>query len=56
MSHSFGLTNKSMNAYCSMLAKNGYVAYCFDFCGGSKKSKSDGKTTDMTVFTEVKDL
>lgn len=24
--------------------------------GGSKKSKSDGKTTDMTVFTEVKDL
>ncbi len=39
-----------------MLAKNGYVAYCFDFCGGSKQSKSDGKTTDMTVFTEVKDL
>lgn len=56
MSHSFGLTYKSMNAYCAMLAKNGYVAYCFDFCGGSKKSKSDGKTTDMTVFTEVKDL
>lgn len=56
LSHSFGLTYKSMNAYCAMLAKNGYVAYCFDFCGGSKKSKSDGKTTDMTVFTEVKDL
>ena len=56
LSHSFGLNYKSLNAYCTMLAKNGYVAYCFDFCGGSKKSKSDGKTTDMTVFTEVKDL
>ncbi len=56
LSHSFGLTYKSMNAYCTMLAKNGYVAYCFDFCGGSKQSKSDGKTTDMTVFTEVQDL
>lgn len=56
LSHSFGLTYKSMNAYCTMLAKNGYVAYCFDFCGGSNQSKSDGKTTDMTVFTEVKDL
>ena len=56
LSHSFGLTYKSLNAYCAMLAKNGYVAYCIDFCGGSKKSKSDGKTTDMTVFTEVKDL
>ena len=34
----------------------GYAAYCFDFCGGSDKSKSGGSTDDMTVFTEVEDL
>lgn len=36
----------------------GYCAYTFDFCGGSvlKMGKSDGKTTDMSVLTEVQDL
>lgn len=56
LSHSFSLTHASMNAYCIDLAQNGYAAYCFDFCGGSTNSKSDGETTDMTVFTEVSDL
>jgi pimeloyl-ACP methyl ester carboxylesterase len=32
------------------------AVYCFDFCGGSHQSKSDGKTTDMSVFTEKSDL
>ena len=40
----------------SAIAKMGFAAYCFDFCGGSDKSKSDGATEDMTVFTEVEDL
>lgn len=55
-SHSFSLTHASMNSYCTQIARSGYAAYCFDFCGGSNKSLSDGKTTDMTVFTEVSDL
>lgn len=35
----------------------GYVAFTFDFCGGSAMcGKSDGKTTEMSVLTETKDL
>ncbi|MDD5894869.1 MAG: alpha/beta hydrolase [Prevotellaceae bacterium] len=56
LSHSSSLTHKAMSGYAKEIAKMGYAAYCFDFCGGSSKSKSDGKTDEMTVFTEVEDL
>ena len=42
---------------CGFLAEMGYVAFTFDFCGGSAMcGKSDGKTTEMSVRTETKDL
>ncbi|MGN1328984.1 MAG: alpha/beta fold hydrolase [Eubacterium sp.] len=56
LSHSHSLTCDTMNAYCTVLANEGYAAYCFDFCGGSENSRSDGSMSDMTVFTEVSDL
>lgn len=56
LSHSANMTCDSMNSYCQRLATMGYVAYAFDFCGGSKNSRSDGDEADMTVFTEVEDL
>lgn len=56
LSHSANMTSDSMNSYCQRLAAMGYVAYAFDFCGGSKNSRSDGDEADMTVFTEVEDL
>lgn len=56
LSHSSSLTHEAMMGYASAIAKMGFAAYCFDFCGGSDKSKSDGTTEDMTVFTEVEDL
>ena len=56
LSHSSSLTHEAMSGYALAIAKMGYAAYCFDFCGGSYKSKSDGKTDEMTVFTEVEDL
>lgn len=56
LSHSASLTHEAMKGYAMAIAKMGYAAYCFDFCGGSDKSKSDGATEDMTVFTEVEDL
>lgn len=56
LSHSSSLTHASMNSYCIEFASRGYVAYAFDFCGGSAESRSDGSTLDMTVFTEVEDL
>lgn len=56
LSHSAQLTHKSMDSYCIEFASRGYVAYAFDFCGGSAKSKSSGKVDEMTIFTEVEDL
>lgn len=56
LSHSSSLTHAAMSGYALAIAKMGYAAYCFDFCGGSTQSKSDGATDDMTVFTEVEDL
>lgn len=56
LSHSSSLTHEAMKSYARKLAERGMVTYCFDFCGGSSKSKSDGSTDSMTVFTEVEDL
>ena len=55
-SHSSSLTHEAMKGYAEKLAKAGYAAYCFDFCGGSQDSRSDGSADSMTVFTEVEDL
>lgn len=38
------------------MAARGYVVYCFDFCGGSPGSRSDGTTLELSVFTEQADL
>ncbi len=57
VSHGFMAFQDTVCQYAKALAEIGYAAYCFDFCGGSVvKGKSDGKTTDMSVLTEVKDL
>ena len=42
--------------YAEALAEQGYVVYCFDFCGGSSGCRSDGSTLEMSVFTEQADL
>lgn len=55
--HGFMAFQDTVRHYAKELARMGYAAYCFDFCGGSPIiGKSDGKTTDMSVLTEVKDL
>ncbi len=57
VSHGFMANQDTVRQYAKKLAKLGYAAYCFDFCGGCViKGKSDGKTTEMSVLTEVKDL
>ena len=41
----------------TLLSKNGYLVYLYDFCGGSVGSKSRGlATTEMTLFSEKEDL
>jgi dienelactone hydrolase len=55
-SHGYGGNNSGGRIYAEALAKKGIAVYCFDFCGGGNQSRSDGKTTDMSVFTEKSDL
>lgn len=55
--HGFMAFQDTVRHYTKALAESGYVSYCFDFCGGSVvKGKSDGKTTEMSVLTEMRDL
>lgn len=57
VSHGFMACQDSVRQYAKKLAELGYASYCFDFCGGSViKGKSSGKTTDMSVLTEIEDL
>jgi len=57
VSHGFMAFQDTVRHYAKLFAELGYASYCFDFCGGSViKGKSDGKTTEMSVLTEVKDL
>ena len=55
--HGFMAFQDTVRQYAKTLARLGYAAYCFDFCGGCViRGKSDGATTDMSVLTEVRDL
>lgn len=55
-SHELCNTHTSGIAYAENLASRGIATYTFDFRGGSSRNKSDGKTTEMSVMTEVTDL
>lgn len=55
-SHGFGGNYQVGAQYARALAEQGVVVYCFDFCGGSPGSRSDGSTLEMSIFTEQADL
>ncbi|MBQ9373133.1 MAG: alpha/beta fold hydrolase [Thermoguttaceae bacterium] len=54
--HGFGGSRFNVRDYAQVLAENGVAAYIFDFIGGGRNSRSDGKTTEMSVLTEADDL
>lgn len=57
VSHGFMANKMTVKHYAQFLAEKGYASFCFDFSGGCvMMGKSDGKTTEMSVLTEVKDL
>ena len=56
VSHMFMVNYKLVVKYAKFLAEKGYLAVCYDFNGGGLFSKSDGKSVDMSVLTEVRDL
>lgn len=55
-SHGYGVTHQNGIQYAEKLAEHGFVVYCFDFCGGSTGSRSDGSVLEMSVITEQTDL
>ena len=56
LSHGF-MANQSMcKSYAKALSEVGYLCFTFDFCGGCILGSSDGKTYDMSLLTEMKDL
>lgn len=56
LSHGYGGTHHGFYGLADTLAKTGYVCYCYDFAGGSPRSQSDGRTEDMSIFTERQNL
>ncbi len=56
LSHSSFLNGDSLKIYAKYFASNNINAFTFDFCGGSKNSKSKGDIKEMTIFSEIEDL
>lgn len=55
--HGFMAFQATVKKYAKIIASCGYLTYTFDFCGGSFLfGKSDGRTNEMSVLTEVEDL
>ena len=56
VSHEFMMNRITTFHMAKMYAEMGYAAFCYDFNGGGTISQSQGKTTKMSVLTEVADL
>lgn len=56
VSHEFMMNRITTWHLAYSYAKMGFAAFCYDFNGGGTISQSEGKTTDMSVMTEVADL
>ena len=58
-SHGMGANHESGASYAKKYAPRGFAVYTWDFRGGSNannENRSDGKSTDMSVMTEVSDV
>lgn len=55
IAHGLNGTADRCDAYAREIAKRGYSACCFDFCG-TPESRSDAGDKPMTIFTEQTDL
>lgn len=56
LSHGYNCIGADMRDIAMCLAENGIMAYTFDYCGGSTRSKSSGESVDMSIETEQNDL
>lgn len=55
-SHGYNCIGSDLREMAESLAKNGIMAYTFDYCGGSTRSASSGDSVDMSVETEQDNL
>ncbi|MCM1124822.1 MAG: alpha/beta fold hydrolase [Eubacterium sp.] len=55
-SHGFNGSGDDWERECVYFTERGFLAVAFDFCGGSMRSRSSGKPTDMTITSEMEDL
>lgn len=55
-SHGYNCIGKDMGDIAERLAENGIMAYTFDYCGGSTRSRSSGSSVDMSIETEQDNL
>lgn len=56
LSHGYNSSHADLADLAQALAQSGVFAYCYDFCGGSLRSKSSGSTLDMSIASEISDL
>ena len=56
LSHGYNSCHGDLADIAHALVETGAFAYCFDFCGGSTRSKSSGSTLDMSIASEISDL
>ena len=54
--HGFLANDRTQRVYAQALAGLGYLCFSFDFNGGGIFCRSDGKSRDMSVLTELEDL
>ena len=55
-SHGYNGWADDFASYAELLGERGIGSVCLDFCGGSVRSRSSMKTTEMTIFSEKEDL
>ena len=56
LSHGFLANERMCYPYAKLLSEMGYLAITYDFCGGGIIVRSEGRSQDMTVWTEAEDL
>ena len=56
LAHGYNSSFREVEVYAQDLAQAGIACYIFDFTGGSNKSRSEGTSIEMSVFTEADDI
>ena len=56
LSHGYNAACGDFDGDSEFFARNGFASFAYDFAGGSSRSKSTGKTSEMTLLTEKSNL